>query len=1112
MTMLRKIDNRIAELRKIRQEISALLNGKTAEQNIAKKKTDTPEIVASPVAERKKLRAGTLKELRVAAIMDEFTLECFRPECDLTELTPDGWKQEIEAIDPELLFIESAWQGKDKLWQGKVNHCSSEIYELTEYCHANNIPVIFWNKEDPVYTDVFMDTARRADIVFTTDIECIEKYKTELGHNQVYHMHFAAQPIVHNPIEKYERQDKFCFAGAYYHRYQDRCRVFDAFADYFIESRGFDIYDRNYQNARPEHKFPERYDPYILGRLEPQDIDIAYKKYLFGINMNSVTQSQSMFARRVFELMASNTIVVGNYSRGVKNYFGDLTFCTDDEKTLRKSLAQYCADRDSTDKLRLLALRKVLREHLCEDRMDYVVQKAWGCSLKRKLPEIVVYARVENQEQAQRILKMFRQQSYEKKRLLLVGNVSDVREDCVSVHTSAEFDQLLLTQGDFYACFSPEDWYGENYLLDMALATRYGSFDVIGKGEYFAAQKDQTPVRQADGTAYHTAVPMAGRRCMVSKTVLSDKKGCELTEDYVWSVDCSIAIDAMNYCCGWTEEACPAAQDMVLADQGISLLNIEQTAERIQACLPLLEATIIDAPKIAKMKIGNNDPIKAELDGNRVIVTSALPAETHRYILLNERFDVTTLLEDGTITVHFRGEGALHTMGCCFFYDKDDKKINAVTPHLGRKEKITPPEGAVYLRAGYRFRESGTGILHKIEFGNASNGNLRGNCFLSRSNILILTNHYPSPDDLYRNMFVHTRLTAYKDQGCIVDVMRMNIYAKDQLREFEGINVVDGHEDMLACALANGNIDTVCVHFLDENMWSVLQNYVDQVRIIVWVHGAEIQPWWRREYNYNSDAELEAAKVQSDIRMKFWAGVFETAKTSNNIHFVFVSKYFADEIFEDNQIELDEKQYSIIHNCIDTERFTYEKKSSEQRKKLLSIRPYASNKYANDLTVKAIQELSKEPWFNQLDIALFGNGALFDDLLKPLAKFKNVHTEKRFFTQSEIAQLHKDYGIFLTPTRMDAQGVSRDEAMASGLVPVTNAVTAIPEFVDDSCGILVPGEDYKAMADGIRKLYHEPDLFLKLSENAAARVRSQTSREYTIDREIKLIKEATGTK
>jgi glycosyltransferase involved in cell wall biosynthesis len=119
--------------------------------------------------------------------------------------------------------------------------------------------------------------------------------------------------------------------------------------------------------------------------------------------------------------------------------------------------------------------------------------------------------------------------------------------------------------------------------------------------------------------------------------------------------------------------------------------------------------------------------------------------------------------------------------------------------------------------------------------------------------------------------------------------------------------------------------------------------------------------------------------------------------------------------------------------------------------------------------------------------------------------YENVHIEKRFLTQQQIADLHKEYGIFLVPTRMDSQGVSRDEAMASGLVPITNNVAAIPEFVDESCGILAPPEDYIAMADGIERLYNSPELFLKMSENAAERVRKQSSEENTIKREIFII-------
>jgi len=141
-----------------------------------------------------------------------------------------------------------------------------------------------------------------------------------------------------------------------------------------------------------------------------------------------------------------------------------------------------------------------------------------------------------------------------------------------------------------------------------------------------------------------------------------------------------------------------------------------------------------------------------------------------------------------------------------------------------------------------------------------------------------------------------------------------------------------------------------------------------------------------------------------------------------------------------------------------------------------------------------------------LEFAFVGDGVLFDMTLEPLKSLANVKIEKRFLKQSDIAKLHKEYGVFLTPTRMDSQGVSRDEAMASGLVPVTNNITAIPEFLDKSCGILAGADDYIGLAEGIVHLYENPNLFLEMSKYSAKRVRQQSGYSQTIQRELDIIK------
>lgn len=1053
------------------------------------------------------LKAKSLKELRMAVIMDQFTLESYRPECQLLEITPDNWREEIETFKPDLLFIESAWKGKDDLWYRKVDRSSKEMYELTDYCHAENIPVIFWNKEDPIYTAQFMTTAALADVVFTTDIDCIQRYKTELGHDQVYHLHFAAQPMIHNPIEKYDRKDKFCFAGAYYHKYKQRAEVFDKFSEIFIKIKGFDIYDRNYQNARPEHAFPERYNPYILGSLPSSQIDVAYKGYVYGINMNSVQQSQTMFARRVFEMLASNTITVGNYSRGVKNYFGDLTICTDDQRTMENYLQEYCGDDVTARKYRLAGLRTVLSNHLYEDRLDYIVQKVFGISFKSTLPTIAMVARCGNAEQVQHAIKTFNYQLYSNKKLYILGQPTQEKADNIKYLSRGDAEQTLaaLEGIAFYSCISAQDYYGPNYLLDLALTCRYGTYNGIGKATYYLFEGDEYSLKEP-AQMYRQVACLISRRSIISADIAKDSFLWEMGEpNKNWHNDNLFAIDEFNYCADYKGDSCPKVDDIIIHDVGLPLDKIEHIAENIQPQeLDTTSLQIISGHELAT-ELNSTEAVCYSEENKKLRIESHLADGVHEYAFTKKSYILNEFTQNGKLQIRFKVEGTLDCICVCAFYDANGQKIAPQYPRANAVFELVIPENAVSMKLGFRPKGSGTATVYDVIFGKDIHSSNGKGCFLSRSDVLVVSNQYPTPDALYRNMFVHKRMTCYKSDNHTFDVMRMNTQVPDSYREFEGINVVDGGQEMLASILDSGQINTVCIHFLDSFMWNVLKDYAHKIRILVWCHGSEIQPWWRREYNYHSEKELNEAKAQSAKRMDFWAGIFKNIDNYPNLHFVFVSQYFADEIFEDNKIQLPKERYSIIHNCIDTSMFEYVPKPAEQRKKVLSIRPYASDKYANDLTVKCIQELAQKTYFEDLEIRLIGNGDLFESTLKPLRKYKNVIMEKRFLRQEEIADLHKNYGIFIVPTRMDAQGVSRDEAMSSGLIPVTNAVTAIPEFVDDECGILAPGEDYIAMAEGIDKLYNNPDLFTKMSANAAARVRRQTSKEYTIDKEITLI-------
>ncbi|EAL6100470.1 hypothetical protein CYB19_05815, partial [Campylobacter coli] len=189
-----------------------------------------------------------LKEMKMVCIMDEFTYTSFAYECNLLQLSPENWRDEIIAFKPDLLFIESAWQGKDSLWKLKISGFSIELQELIKYCKKNSIATIFWNKEDPVHFDTFLPIARSVDFVFTTDIDCIPKYKFYAGHEDVYCLPFAAQTKMYNPIEEFDRKDEFNFAGSYYLRYPQRQLDFDNLINAIKPYKNISIYDRNFNN------------------------------------------------------------------------------------------------------------------------------------------------------------------------------------------------------------------------------------------------------------------------------------------------------------------------------------------------------------------------------------------------------------------------------------------------------------------------------------------------------------------------------------------------------------------------------------------------------------------------------------------------------------------------------------------------------------------------------------------------------------------------------------------------------------------------------------------------------------------------------------------------
>jgi spore maturation protein CgeB len=473
--------------------------------------------------------------ITLGCILDEFTAACFEPECRMLTFRPDNWKEILEREYPQAIFVESAWRGNDGSWQYRVakyqKNMGDELIDLLNWARCNKIPSIFWNKEDPVHFERFIEKAGYLDYVFTSDSDCIPKYQKRLGHDRISPLPFAAQPTIHNPILLHPRQGSVCFAGTYYcDRHEERRCDMDHILKPAIPF-GLEIYDRQYGMVGKQaelFRFPDLYQSSIKGRLDYQEMIKAYKNYQVFLNVNSVKTSPTMFSRRVFELLACGTPVISTYSKGIVDLLGDdIVLISESEEDTRNHLEHLISDGDTWMKASVKGIRKVMEEHTYSDRMKYILDQVGIKSSKKKLISFTILAKVSTIDEINRLAAIIKLQTYRQFDLIALSHrhlpkksleklrnlardtqITNVVLD--SINSSAQCIQA--SNSEYFAILDMRDYYGSNYLKDFALAAMYSGSDLLGKHSYLSfSQKSEKIKKRSMGYEfrYVNSVPAA---------------------------------------------------------------------------------------------------------------------------------------------------------------------------------------------------------------------------------------------------------------------------------------------------------------------------------------------------------------------------------------------------------------------------------------------------------------------------------------------------------------------------------------------------------------------------------------------------------------------------
>ena len=308
----------------------------------------TPPVVPQDVA-----HSGPFGKLKVALVADYFTSVCLSAECRIRSLTPDNYRDVIGKWRPDLVFVESAFHGVQGEWRYKLARQPKyirmsrprTIRRLAQLVRDKGIPAVFWNKDDSAFFDAFIDVARLFPYVFTTDNTCLPRYAAQLpSGSRADVLAMPYQPAFHHFTGFAFEKNEACFVGSYYRNILNaRREVMDMMFDACEHTAmPLHVFDRNSHRLSRffEFRYPRKPSLHMHDTIPYTETASAYKRYTVSLNVNSVTDSETMCSRRLLEILACGGILITNGSPVVDKVFRDYCHVITSPEQMRELLAR----------------------------------------------------------------------------------------------------------------------------------------------------------------------------------------------------------------------------------------------------------------------------------------------------------------------------------------------------------------------------------------------------------------------------------------------------------------------------------------------------------------------------------------------------------------------------------------------------------------------------------------------------------------------------------------------------------------------------------------------------------------------------------------------------
>lgn len=321
----------------------------------------------------------------IALVADALTTASLEYDSRVIPLGPFDYRWRLPLTRPDFLLVESAWNGARDRWKYRIasypdrpERNNRALVSLVAAARERGIPTVFWNKEDGVHFDRFIDSAKLFDHVFTVDANSVARYKAVMGADASVHtLMFAIQPRTHGFVGFQFKHRRANFVGSYNSATHERRRswqdtMFDAACG---SGLGVTAIDRNSGRKAVNYRYPALPGLEVRSSLSHEQTAQIYREYLVSLNVNTVEDSPTMFSRRLVEIIGCGGIAVTNPSPAVDVLFKDYCHVVHSANEARELFARLRHGPSADDLERARAgAAYVAQHHTWAHRLDQIAE------------------------------------------------------------------------------------------------------------------------------------------------------------------------------------------------------------------------------------------------------------------------------------------------------------------------------------------------------------------------------------------------------------------------------------------------------------------------------------------------------------------------------------------------------------------------------------------------------------------------------------------------------------------------------------------------------------------------------------------------------------------